>query len=97
MLQVISSSPGDLEPVFATMLENAVAHLRRQLRKYLSAGMAMHLHLVATHNTPPAFAEAQSDALYPPDQMASLRSHGGDAKTVVHVADLAADAAYMRA
>ena len=38
VLQVISSSPGDLQPVFATMLENAVADLRSQVRRYFSLG-----------------------------------------------------------
>ena len=36
VLQVISSSPGDLEPVFETMLANAVAALRGQVRRHVA-------------------------------------------------------------
>ena len=58
VLQVISSSSGDLEPVFAAMLENAVqicdAAFGNIYRWHDGA-----LHLVAGHNTPPALAEAR--------------------------------------
>ena len=58
VLQVISSSPGDLEPVFASMLEKAVRICDATFGNiYRWDGEA--LHLVATHNTPPAFAEAR--------------------------------------
>ena len=53
VLQVISSSPGDLQPVFAAMLENAVRICDAKFGNiYRWDGDA--LHLVATHNTPPA-------------------------------------------
>src|SRR6185436_4011502 len=58
VLQAISSSPGDLEPVFATMLEKAVRICEADFGNIFRwDGDA--LHLVATHNTPPALAEAR--------------------------------------
>ena len=55
VLQVISSSPGDTQPVFATMLENAVRICDAKFGAiYNWDGEA--LRVAATHNSPPAFA-----------------------------------------
>ena len=56
VLQVISSSPGDLEPVFAAMLEKAVRICDATFGN-IYRWDSDTLHLVAAHNMPPAFAE----------------------------------------
>ena len=93
VLQVVSSSPGDLEPVFAAMLENAVRICDATFGNiYHWDGEA--LHLLATHNTPPAFAEARRRSpRYPNANVPAGRLAA--TKTVVHVADLAAEQAYV--
>ena len=93
VLQVISSAPGDVQPVFETMLENAVricdARFGNIYRWDGDAG-----HLVATHNTPPAFAEARRRS---PLRRSPGRPSGRmlATKAAVHVADLAADEGYI--
>ena len=65
VLQVISSSPGDLEPVFETMLEKAVRICDAKFGNiYRWDGDAFAL--VATYNTPPAFAETRRRSPVPP-------------------------------
>src|SRR5262245_6798959 len=56
VLKVISSSPGDLEPVFATMLEKAVRICDAKFGNIYRWDGEL-LHLLAAHNTPPALAE----------------------------------------
>src|SRR5262249_15775723 len=56
VLGVISSSPGELEPVFEAMLANAVRICEAKFgAMYLSEADAFRI--VAMHNAPPAFAE----------------------------------------
>ena len=55
VLSVISSSPGDLQPVFATMVENAVRICHAKWGN-IHRWDGEALHLVASHNTPPALA-----------------------------------------
>ena len=58
VLQVISSSPGDLAPVFQVMLENATRVCDAKFgNMLLFEGGAFRT--VALHNAPPAFAEAR--------------------------------------
>src|SRR6266487_3013400 len=68
VLRVISTSPGELEPVFQTMLANAVRICEAKIGVlYLREGDAFRM--VATHNAPPAYVEARSGELVrpPPD------------------------------
>jgi GAF domain-containing protein len=89
VLSVISSSPGDLEPVFVAMLANAVRICGANFGNiYRWSGDA--LHLLATHNTPPAFAEARRNSPFRPGPDTPTGRMVAT-KTVTHVADLAAE------
>ena len=93
VLQVISSSPGDLQPVFATMLEKAVRICDATFGNiYRWDGEA--LHIVATHNTPPAFAEDRRRSPYRPYPQSPIGRMVA-AKTVVHIRDITAEEVYI--
>ena len=91
VLQVISSSPGDLQPVFAAMLENAARICDANFGNIFRwDGEA--LRLIATHNTPPAFAEARRRL--PLQPRVNPIGHMLATQKTIHIADLAADARY---
>ena len=93
VLQVISSSPGDLEPVFATMLESAVRICDAKFGN-IYRWDSDAIHLVATYNTPPGFVEARRRSPFRPDPNDAF-GRMIETKTVVHIADLAAEQAYI--
>jgi class 3 adenylate cyclase len=92
VLQVISSSPGDLESIFATMLENAI-HVCDARFGYIYRRDGDAFDLVATYNVPPAFANTRRGLRIRPtpgmplDRMVAT-------KATVHVADAAAEPIY---
>src|SRR5262249_23030277 len=93
VLQVISSSPGDLQPVFETMLQNAVRICDAKFGNIFRwDGDA--LHLVATHNIPPAFAKLRRRSPFRPGPKNPIGRMVAT-KAVVHVADLAAEQRYV--
>jgi GAF domain-containing protein len=94
VLQVISSSPGDLKPVFASMLKNAIRICDATFGNiYRWDGEA--LHLVATHNTPPAFAEARRRAPHRRDDKNQIVTSIFATRTPVHIGDAAAQPGYI--
>ena len=90
VLQVIASSPGELEPVFQAMLENAVRICEATfgvLNLHENGGVCMG----AMHNVPPAFAEfLQARSAYQPTS-GSLLERVMRTKQVGHTADNAAE------
>jgi two-component system, NtrC family, sensor kinase len=94
VLRVISSSPGDLEPVFEIMLENAVRICDAKFGEiYRWDGDA--LHLAATYNTPPAFAEERRRSPTFRPNPKTLAGRVVATKTLVHIADLTLEEAYI--
>jgi GAF domain-containing protein len=92
VLKVISSSPGDLQPVFSAMLESA-ARLCDASFGNIFRWDNNALRLVAAYNTPAAFVEARSQLPLRRDQNNPIGEMLA-AKTVLHVDDLAADERY---
>jgi len=89
VLQIISSSPGELEPVFNTMLQNAVRICDAKFgHLWLREGDA--LRIGATHGAPSAFVDyLRNEPIYRPKPKTGL----GElmrAKKTFHLADVAA-------
>jgi transcriptional regulator with GAF, ATPase, and Fis domain len=86
VLRVISSSPGELEPVFQAVLANATRLCEAKFGA-LNLCQADAFRVVALHNAPPAFAEfAQRGPLRPGPNVPVVRM--ARTKQVVHVADV---------
>ena len=93
VLQVISSSPGDLEPVFGTMLTKAVRICDAKFGNIFRwDGDA--LHLLATHNVPIAFDDVRRRLPLRPSPGTPIGRMVAT-KTVVHVTDLAGEKSYI--
>jgi GAF domain-containing protein len=89
VLRVISSSPGDLEPVFNAMLENAVRICGAKFGNlWLREGDAFRIG--ATHGAPPVYVDfLRSEPVFHPDPQLNL-GQMVKTKKVFHTADVAA-------
>jgi GAF domain-containing protein/anti-sigma regulatory factor (Ser/Thr protein kinase) len=90
VLRVISSFPGDLEPVFRAMLENATRICEASFGSMLLREGG-RLRRVATHNTPAGFIEFQKNNPTVDPRISVALTRLMTNKEVVHTADLRAD------
>ena len=94
VLRVISSSPGDLERIFATMLESAVRMCDAKFGNiYRWDGDA--LNILASRNTPAAFAEQQRKAPFRPPPINPVGQMVAS-KTAVHIPDVLTSDAFAQ-
>jgi GAF domain-containing protein len=90
VLRVISSSPGELEPVFQAMLENAVRICEAKFGSlFRFDGKAFHL--AAKFGTPPELAEAQRQVLLTGPTPGGLLDRAMRTKHLIHTADATKD------
>jgi signal transduction histidine kinase len=97
VLGIISSSPGELEPVFRAMLENATRICEAKCGN-LFLREQDSFRAVARHGAPAAYAEFRQR-----EPVIDIRNHPADVplarvartKEVVHIHDLAAEQAYI--
>ena len=94
VLQVISSSPGDLQPVFATMLENALRICGAKFGN-ISRWDGQAFHLLETHNAPPAYAKARRGSPVAPPHPKSLFGGIVATRSVIHFIDNMAEEGYL--
>ena len=95
VLKVISSSPGELEPVFEKMLESATRVCNAKFGSLLLQEGGVFRY-VAQHNVPSALAElmrCEPSVRAPPDSPLDRMAR---TKQVVHVADVREEEAYIR-
>jgi signal transduction histidine kinase/CheY-like chemotaxis protein len=85
VLRVISSSPGELAPVFEAILENATRLCEAKFGTlYLGDGDGFRA--VAMHNAPPAYAQARAGVVHPHRDSSVWRA--ANTKQIVQVVDV---------
>ena len=94
VLRVISSSPGELEPVFQAILANAARICEAKFgAMYLNEGSAFRT--VAMHNAPPALAEMRRrNPVFRPNPRIVL-ARAAATKQTVQIADVLAEPGYL--
>jgi GAF domain-containing protein len=92
VLSVISSSPGELEPVFNAMLESATRICEARFGNlFLYADNAFQA--VAIHNAPPVYAEIRKRGPIRPSPGSGL-GRLAETRQVVHITDMKAEPTY---
>jgi class 3 adenylate cyclase/putative methionine-R-sulfoxide reductase with GAF domain len=96
VLKIISSSPGDLQPVFNSILANATRICEAKFgTMWLREGDAFRA--VALHNAPSAYEERRRNRLFRPADLhpKSAFRRFLEMRQVIHIADLRMDQGYL--
>ena len=93
VLQVISSSPGELEPVFQAMLQNAVRICDAKFG-FMNRYDGDTWKIAAVHGAAPAYTEYLQQRGYKRPGPETVVARIARAKQMVHIADLAASRGY---
>jgi two-component system NtrC family sensor kinase len=94
VLQVINSTPGDLQAVFATMLKEAARICDAALGN-IQSWDGESFRVVATYKAPPALVEARRHLPFRPSSPDAPLGRLVATKMVVHIDDLAAERSYI--